>query len=175
MEEIYIAISKEALVNAYFSEISNELNGSWELHIFPKIVKQTNENNSKEYPFNAAIQFRQSGDSYGVNFDYSKISIFSIRYLVNEDEIFANTDDIGDYSDIREQAKTALLVDKGVDLNDENAIDAAYKEFSNELLEAMDKCEAEAIKCDRELIASAIREYVDDSNLDIRYYLGLEN
>jgi hypothetical protein len=131
MKEIYISLSrKDVLRNWEWShDEENQQNGSRELHIFPAQIVFY-ERGTKNNPQHEKFQFIQSGNSYGPDFDYSKISIYGIDDMFDENyPDFSNID--FNYSETRYEARKEWSISNNIEFEivEENHLDENWEHY----------------------------------------------
>jgi hypothetical protein len=131
MKEIYISLSrKDVLRNwEWKHDEENQENGSRELHIFPDQIAYY-EVGSKDKPHHMKFQFVQTGNSYGPNFDYSKISIYGIDDIFDESDSYFNELDFN-YSETRYEARKEWSETNNIDFEivEENHLDENWEYY----------------------------------------------
>lgn len=194
MKEIYISLSREDVLRnwEWAHDEENQENGSRELHIFPALIEFVGaRRGSKDDPQHEKFHFIQSGNYYGPDFDYSKISIYGIDDMFDEDK---NSDfkycDFN-YSEVRWEARkdfaerhvNKLTKDKEEyikmlqefkDEVNENHLDENW-EYYEKVNEIEDEWVQTAVDCNRDIANISLKKELVDEEKGIVYKIIWED
>jgi hypothetical protein len=187
----WISLSKSDILDAFEwqNDEENYENGVSELHIFPSRFEHTEKGESKDNPLSEKIEYIQAGNSYGPNFDESKISEFGLDYLFDE-SLNSDFNQISwNYSETRSDAREEFAKTLCGDL-DGDAYFAALERFKEEVeemhldenwkyYEEVEKIEDEWVQnhaeWNRETAASVLKSELVDEDLNIVYKIVWED
>lgn len=179
-EKIYITLSKTDVVNAYMwqHDEENYENGVRELHIFPSMIRNSGKGSS-DNPYAEKIEYIQAGNSYGPNFDYSKISVFGLDDLVDDEIISKDASNIGEYSFERDEARKDWFGENakrlGIDVDDEEQYEAAKEDYADEIQEKIDEYIENAVVYERSVVAGALKSEISDEEMGQIYAIIWED
>jgi hypothetical protein len=194
-KEIYISLSREDILRnwEWAHDEENQENGSRELHIFPALIEFVGAGRGSEddNPQHEKFQFVQSGNSYGPDFDYSKISIYEIDDMFDEKQ---NNDlkycDFN-YSEVRWEARKDFaenhvkeltkdaeeyikMLQEFKDEVNKNHLDENW-EYYEKVNEIEDEWVQSAVDWNREMASAAMKNELIDEERGIVYKIVWED
>jgi hypothetical protein len=176
MKEIYISLSRESVLRnwEWAHDEENQENGSRELHIFPYQIAFYGTG-AKDNPQHEKIQFIQSGNSYGPNFDYSGVSIYDIDDMFDVNDLDVCSPDFN-YSECRYEARKDLAERNNIEFEivEENYLDENWEHY-----ETVDKIEDKwvqtAVRYNHDCASGALKNELVDEEKGIVYKIVWED